>query len=205
MIQYIDGKQVRNMFVSGANNLKNHKDLVDKLNVFPVPDGDTGTNMSLTISCAIKELNKVEKDDIGQLGKALSKGSLMGARGNSGVILSQIIRGIAQSIDGKEMLTSMDIAKALKNGSDIAYKAVIKPVEGTILTVVRESSEYALKAAVLEEDIIEFMKLLVKEANNSLNRTPELLHALKEAGKIRQEGKQYVGQDGDIMLFKFNV
>ena len=184
MIQYIDGKQVRNMFVSGANNLKNHKDLVDKLNVFPVPDGDTGTNMSLTISCAIKELNKVEKDDIGQLGKALSKGSLMGARGNSGVILSQIIRGIAQSIDGKEMLTSMDIAKALKNGSDIAYKAVIKPVEGTILTVVRESSEYALKAAVLEEDIIEFMKLLVKEANNSLNRTPELLHALKEAGVV---------------------
>ena len=184
MIQYIDGKQVRNMFVSGANNLKNHKDLVDKLNVFPVPDGDTGTNMSLTISCAIKELNKVEKDDIGQLGKALSKGSLMGARGNSGVILSQIIRGIAQSIDGKETLTSMDIAKALKNGSDIAYKAVIKPVEGTILTVVRESSEYALKAAVLEEDIIEFMKLLVKEANNSLNRTPELLHALKEAGVV---------------------
>ena len=192
MIQYIDGKQVRNMFVSGANNLKNHKDLVDKLNVFPVPDGDTGTNMSLTISCAIKELNKVEKDDIGQLGKALSKGSLMGARGNSGVILSQIIRGIAQSIDGKETLTSMDIAKALKNGSDIAYKAVIKPVEGTILTVVRESSEYALKAAVLEEDIIEFMKLLVKEANNSLNRTPELLHALKEAGVVDSGGKGLV-------------
>ena len=192
MIQYIDGKQVRNMFVSGANNLKNHKDLVDKLNVFPVPDGDTGTNMSLTISCAIKELNKVEKDDIGQLGKALSKGSLMGARGNSGVILSQIIRGIAQSIDGKEILTSMDIAKALKNGSDIAYKAVIKPVEGTILTVVRESSEYALKAAVLEEDIIEFMKLLVKEANNSLNRTPELLHALKEAGVVDSGGKGLV-------------
>lgn len=192
MIQYIDGKQVRNMFVSGANNLKNHKDLVDKLNVFPVPDGDTGTNMSLTISCAIKELNKVEKDDIGQLGKALSKGSLMGARGNSGVILSQIIRGIAQSIDGKEMLTSMDIAKALKNGSDIAYKAVIKPVEGTILTVVRESSDYALKAAALEEDVIEFMKLLVKEANNSLNRTPELLHALKEAGVVDSGGKGLV-------------
>ena len=192
MIQYIDGKQVRNMFVSGANNLKNHKDLVDKLNVFPVPDGDTGTNMSLTISCAIKELNKVEKDDIGQLGKALSKGSLMGARGNSGVILSQIIRGIAQSIDGKEMLTSMDIAKALKNGSDIAYKAVIKPVEGTILTVVRESSDYALKAAALEEDVIEFMKLLVKEANNSLDRTPELLHALKEAGVVDSGGKGLV-------------
>lgn len=192
MIQYIDGKQVRDMFVSGANNLKNHKELVDKLNVFPVPDGDTGTNMSLTISCAIKELNKVEKNDIGQLGKALSKGSLMGARGNSGVILSQIIRGIAQSIDGKETLTSMDIAKALKNGSDIAYKAVIKPVEGTILTVVRESSEYGLKAAALEEDIVEFMKLLVKEANNSLNRTPELLHALKEAGVVDSGGKGLV-------------
>ncbi|MBU5335187.1 DAK2 domain-containing protein [Intestinibacter bartlettii] len=192
MIQYIDGKQVRDMFVSGANNLKNHKDLVDKLNVFPVPDGDTGTNMSLTISCAIKELDKVEKDDIGQLGKALSKGSLMGARGNSGVILSQIIRGIAKSIEGKETLTSMDIAEALKNGSDTAYKAVIKPVEGTILTVVRESSEYALKAAALEEDIIEFMKLLVKEANNSLNRTPELLHALKEAGVVDSGGKGLV-------------
>ncbi|MDY5212117.1 DAK2 domain-containing protein [Intestinibacter sp.] len=192
MIQYIDGKQVRDMFVSGANNLKNHKDLVDKLNVFPVPDGDTGTNMSLTISCAIKELDKVEQDNIGQLGKALSKGSLMGARGNSGVILSQIIRGIAKSIEDKETLTSMDIAEALKNGSDTAYKAVIKPVEGTILTVVRESSEYALKAAALEEDIIEFMKLLVKEANNSLDRTPELLHALKEAGVVDSGGKGLV-------------
>ena len=192
MIQNIDGKQVRDMFVSGANNLKNHKDLVDKLNVFPVPDGDTGTNMSLTISCAIKELNKVEQDDIGQLGKALSKGSLMGARGNSGVILSQIIRGIAKSIEGKETLNSMDIAEALKNGSDTAYKAVIKPVEGTILTVVRESSDYALKAAALEEDVIEFMKLLVKEANNSLNRTPELLHALKEAGVVDSGGKGLV-------------
>lgn len=192
MIQNIDGKQVRDMFVSGANNLKNHKDLVDKLNVFPVPDGDTGTNMSLTISCAIKELNKVEQDDIGQLGKALSKGSLMGARGNSGVILSQIIRGIAKSIEGKETLNSMDIAEALKNGSDTAYKAVIKPVEGTILTVVRESSDYALKAAALEEDVIEFMKLLVKEANNSLDRTPELLHALKEAGVVDSGGKGLV-------------
>ena len=192
MIQYIDGKQLRDMFVSGANNLKNHKEIVDKLNVFPVPDGDTGTNMSLTISCAIKELNKVEKDDIGQLGKALSKGSLMGARGNSGVILSQIIRGIAKSIEGKDQLSSMDIAEALKNGSDTAYKAVIKPVEGTILTVVRESSEYALKVAALEDDIVEFMTLLVKEANNSLNRTPELLHALKEAGVVDSGGKGLV-------------
>ena len=140
----------------------------------------------------MKELAKVENDSITEIGKSLSKGSLMGARGNSGVILSQIIRGIAKSIEGKETLNSMYIAEALKNGSDTAYKAVIKPVEGTILTVVRESSEYALKAAVLEEDIIEFMKLLVKEANNSLNRTPELLHALKEAGVVDSGGKGLV-------------
>lgn len=192
MIQYIDAKQVRDMFVSGANNLKNHKELVDKLNVFPVPDGDTGTNMSLTISYAIKELNKVKEDNISQIGKALSKGSLMGARGNSGVILSQIIRGIAKGIEDKDKLSSMDLAKALKCGSDTAYKAVIKPVEGTILTVVRESSEYGLKVAELEEDIIEFMNLLIKEATNSLNRTPKLLSALKEAGVVDSGAKGLV-------------
>lgn len=192
MIQYIDAKQVRDMFVSGANNLKNHKELVDKLNVFPVPDGDTGTNMSLTISYAIKELNKLKEDNIGQIGKALSKGSLMGARGNSGVILSQIIRGIAKGIEDKDKLSSMDLAKALKCGSDTAYKAVIKPVEGTILTVVRESSEYGLKVAELEEDIIEFMNLLIKEATNSLNRTPKLLPALKEAGVVDSGAKGLV-------------
>ena len=139
MIQCIDGNKFRDMFVSGANNLQNNKDLVDKLNVFPVPDGDTGTNMSLTISYAIKELSKVNNDNITDIGKALSKGSLMGARGNSGVILSQIIRGIAKSIEGKDSLNVNDLALALKNGSDTAYKAVIKPIEGTILTVIRET------------------------------------------------------------------
>ena len=192
MIQNIDGKQVRDMFVSGANNLKNHKDLVDKLNVFPVPDGDTGTNMSLTISCAIKELNKVEQDDIGQLGKALSKGSLMGARGNSGVILSQIIRGIAKSVEGKEHLNVVDLANAFKNGSDTAYKAVIKPIEGTILTVVRESGEYAENIAQEDMDMIEFLELVVEKANESLNKTPELLKALKEAGVVDSGGKGLV-------------
>ena len=192
MIQYIDGKQVRNMFVSGANNLKNHKDLVDKLNVFPVPDGDTGTNMSLTISCAIKELNKVEQDDIGQLGKALSKGSLMGARGNSGVILSQIIRGFSKSIEGKEQISTEDLAKAFKNGSDTAYKAVIKPIEGTILTVVRESGEYAIKAAKKEKDLLKFLEMVIDEANKSLERTPELLKNLKEAGVVDSGGKGLV-------------
>ncbi len=113
MIQYIEGKMLRDMFVSGANNLQNHKELVDKLNVFPVPDGDTGTNMSLTISYAMKELAKVENDSITEIGKSLSKGSLMGARGNSGVILSQIIRGFSKSIEGKEQISTEDLAKAL--------------------------------------------------------------------------------------------
>ena len=192
MIQYIDGKTFRDMFVSGANNLQNNKDLVDKLNVFPVPDGDTGTNMSLTISYAIKELSKVENDNITDIGKALSKGSLMGARGNSGVILSQIIRGIAKSIEGKENLNVVDLANALKNGSDTAYKAVIKPIEGTILTVVRESGEYAVKIAKPDMDMIEFLELVVKKANESLNKTPELLKALKEAGVVDSGGKGLV-------------
>ncbi len=192
MIQCIDGKKFRDMFVSGANNLQNNKDLVDKLNVFPVPDGDTGTNMSLTISYAIKELSKVENDDITNVGKALSKGSLMGARGNSGVILSQIIRGIAKSVEGKETLNVVDLANALKNGSDTAYKAVIKPIEGTILTVVRESGEYALQIAKEDIDMIEFLELVVAKANESLNKTPELLKALKEAGVVDSGGKGLV-------------
>ena len=192
MIQCIDGKKFRDIFVSGANNLQNHKDLVDKLNVFPVPDGDTGTNMSLTISYAIKELAKVQNDNITDIGKALSKGSLMGARGNSGVILSQIIRGIAKSIEGKESLNVVDLANAFKNGSDTAYKAVIKPIEGTILTVVRESGEYAENIAQEDMDMIEFLELVVEKANESLNKTPELLKALKEAGVVDSGGKGLV-------------
>ena len=192
MIQYIEGKMLRDMFVSGANNLQNHKDLVDKLNVFPVPDGDTGTNMSLTISYAIKELSKVENDSITNIGKSLSKGSLMGARGNSGVILSQIIRGFAKSIEGKDKINTEDLANALKNGSDTAYKAVIKPIEGTILTVVRESGEYAIKASKKEKDLLKFLEMVIAEANKSLDRTPELLKNLKEAGVVDSGGKGLV-------------
>ena len=192
MIQYIEGKMLRDMFVSGANNLQNHKELVDKLNVFPVPDGDTGTNMSLTISYAMKELAKVENDSITEIGKSLSKGSLMGARGNSGVILSQIIRGFSKSIEGKEQISTEDLAKAFKNGSDTAYKAVIKPIEGTILTVVRESGKYAIKAAKKEKDLLKFLEMVIDEANKSLERTPELLKNLKEAGVVDSGGKGLV-------------
>lgn len=189
MTEYIKARAFREMFISGANNLQNSKDLVDKLNVFPVPDGDTGTNMSLTISYAMKELEKVEDDDITKIAKALSKGSLMGARGNSGVILSQIIRGIGKSVEGKEKLSTMDLAKALKGGSDTAYKAVIKPVEGTILTVIRETAEYAVKLAKRENDIEKFLGKVVKEANISLENTPNLLKNLKDAGVVDSGGK----------------
>ena len=189
MTEYIKAKAFREMFVSGANNLQNSKDLVDKLNVFPVPDGDTGTNMSLTISYAMKELEKVGEDDITKIAKALSKGSLMGARGNSGVILSQIIRGIGKSVEGKDKLSTVDLAKALKGGSDTAYKAVIKPVEGTILTVIRETAEYAVKLAKRENNIEKFLGKVVREANVSLENTPNLLKNLKDAGVVDSGGK----------------
>lgn len=192
MKQTINGNLFREMFISGANNLQNNKDLIDKLNVFPVPDGDTGTNMSLTIASAIKELNKVNSDSIEEIGKSLSKGSLMGARGNSGVILSQIIRGIAKSVEGKNELTIDDFAKALKSGSDTAYKAVIKPIEGTILTVVRESGEFAIKNSKKNSSFIDFLELIVIEANKSLDRTPDLLKNLKDAGVVDSGGKGLV-------------
>lgn len=189
MINKIDARTLRNMLLSGANNLQNNKDLVDKLNVFPVPDGDTGTNMSLTIASAVKELNKSTEENITVIGKAIAKGSLMGARGNSGVILSQIIRGFSKGIENKEELSSIDLANALKLGSDTAYKAVIKPVEGTILTVVRESAEYAVQKAKKEKDIVNFLSAVIKEANVSLNKTPDLLPALKDAGVVDSGAK----------------
>lgn len=188
----IDGRLFRKMFISGANNLQNNKEIIDELNVFPVPDGDTGTNMSMTIASAIKELNKVESDDITEIGKALSKGSLMGARGNSGVILSQIIRGIAKSVEGKKTLSISDLANAFKSGSDTAYKAVIKPIEGTILTVVRESSEFAVKDAKKNNNLLKFMNDFIVEAEKSLERTPELLENLKDAGVVDSGGKGLV-------------
>ncbi len=191
-VEYVDGKLLRDMLVSGANNLENNKNLVDKLNVFPVPDGDTGTNMSLTISSAIKEVLKISSYTIKEVGKAASKGSLMGARGNSGVILSQLLRGFAKSIEDKDQLTTLDIAMALKEGSDVAYRAVIKPIEGTILTVARETGEYAVKLAKKEKNIKRFFEMVIGQANKSLDKTPELLKNLKEAGVVDSGGKGLV-------------
>lgn len=191
-VEHINAKLFKQMILSGANNLQNHKELVDKLNVFPVPDGDTGTNMSLTIQAAVKEVIKESNNTIKEIGKAASKGSLMGARGNSGVILSQLLRGFAKAIEDKEQLDTKDLANALKNGADTAYKAVIKPIEGTILTVARETGEFAVKISQKEKDIKKFMEKVLEEANRSLENTPNLLKNLKEAGVVDSGGKGLV-------------
>ncbi len=190
----IDGALLREMIVSGANKLTNDKPIIDKLNVFPVPDGDTGTNMSLTIASAIAELNKDKSNNLTSIGKAISKGSLMGARGNSGVILSQILRGLAKGIEGKEELDPKSFAKALKEASNVAYTAVMKPVEGTILTVIRETSTQAVHIAKQNPEIemSAFLHEMLDEAKKSLAGTPELLKALKDAGVVDSGGKGLV-------------
>ncbi|MCR5793836.1 MAG: DAK2 domain-containing protein [Solobacterium sp.] len=186
----INGTVLKGMLESACNNLNNHKADVDALNVFPVPDGDTGTNMSLTFTNGIAEVRKSGSDSLPVIAKTLSRGLLMGARGNSGVILSQIFRGFSQAVQGKEELSVKDFSDALVNGNRLAYKAVMRPVEGTILTVIRESSSAGAQYA--EENpgctVEEFLDMLVAEANKSLQNTPELLPVLKEAHVVDSGG-----------------
>ena len=182
------------MLVSGANNLSNHHHEVDALNVFPVPDGDTGTNMNLTFSAGVKDTQSILTMNVGDIAKVLSKGLLMGARGNSGVILSQIFRGFYQSVDGKADIYAKDFADAFVKGTEIAYKAVMRPVEGTILTVLRESSKQAqdyLKTYP-EIDILEYFDFLIASAHESLLRTPDLLPVLKEVGVVDSGAYGYI-------------
>lgn len=190
----INGVVLREMIISGANKLINDKSIIDKLNVFPVPDGDTGTNMSLTITSAVVELSKEKSNELSAIGSAITKGSLMGARGNSGVILSQILRGFAKGISGKDSLDAMSFAKALKEASNVAYTAVMKPVEGTILTVIRETSTFAVNIVKQNPKIEmkDFLLSVVEESKRSLSKTPELLKALKEAGVVDSGGKGLV-------------
>ena len=183
-MKYINGIMLKQMIISGANNLFNCYPEVDALNVFPVPDGDTGTNMNLTMSSGSKEIQNRTDEGVYDIAKSFSRGLLMGARGNSGVILSQIFRGFAQSLEGKEKIYAIDLADALVRGKEVAYKAVMKPVEGTILTVIRESSE-ALRDKVTDKmEIEKAMSILIEEAKASLERTPELLPVLKEVGVV---------------------
>ncbi len=185
-MEQLDCKHFKEMIVSGANNLANNAERVNRLNVFPVPDGDTGTNMNMTISAAAEETAKFMNDYIGDTAKFLSKNMLMNARGNSGVILSQVFKGIAKSLAGVQSADVQQLAEAFLNGSRAAYKAIMKPVEGTILTVVRESAEmgeYLVKKNP-RCSIEDYMAYMVVEANESLKRTPELLEVLKEAGVL---------------------
>ena len=184
----IDGQLLKQMIISGTNNLYNHYPEIDALNVFPVPDGDTGMNMNLTMSSGMKEIQNRNDTDAYTIAVAFSKGLLMGARGNSGVITSQIFRGFSQSLEGKKSMNALDLAEAFVNGSEVAYKAVIRPVEGTILTVVRESSKAMLTYVTSEMTIEKAFAYLLSEARASLLRTPELLPILKEVGVVDSGG-----------------
>lgn len=184
----IDGLTLKKFLISASNNLFNHYPEVDALNVFPVPDGDTGINMNLTMTSGANEINGIKENNAYLIAKTFSRGLLMGARGNSGVITSQIFRGFSSVLEGVEEIDSLLLAQAFKTGSETAYKAVMRPVEGTILTVIRESSA-ALNRKVKEGMSIEkTLEILLKEANASLNRTPELLPILKEVGVVDSGG-----------------
>ena len=184
----LDGVLLKRMIVSGANNLYNCYPEIDALNVFPVPDGDTGTNMNLTMASGAKEVFDSHNKDISSVAKAFARGLLTGARGNSGVILSQIFMGFSQALEGKEVINAIEFASAFSTGKDAAYKAVIRPVEGTILTIIKESSDALLQKVEKNMHIDKCMDIIYEEAKKSLDRTPDLLPILKEVGVVDSGG-----------------
>ena len=185
----IDAKLLAKMFLAGAKNLEVKKEWINELNVFPVPDGDTGTNMTLTIMSAVKEVNGITDLTLETLAKAISSGSLRGARGHSGVILSQLLRGFTKRIREHEELDAVTLARAIDKGVETAYKAVMKPKEGTILTVARGVADKALELAEDAEDLQSFFEDVLAEGNRVLQRTPEMLPVLKEAGVVDSGGQ----------------
>ncbi|HCX2528036.1 TPA: fatty acid kinase catalytic subunit FakA [Staphylococcus aureus] len=189
MISKINGKLFADMIIQGAQNLSNNADLIDSLNVYPVPDGDTGTNMNLTMTSGREEVENNLSKNIGELGKTFSKGLLMGARGNSGVILSQLFRGFCKNIESESEINSKLLAESFQAGVETAYKAVMKPVEGTILTVAKDAAQAAVEKANNTEDCIELMEYIIVKANESLENTPNLLAVLKEVGVVDSGGK----------------
>ena len=191
-MEKINGLILAKMIDLGSRNLAKNAEKINSLNVFPVPDGDTGTNMNLSMSSGAKETAANVVENIGELGKSFSKGLLMGARGNSGVILSQLFRGMTQYIAEKSEIDAKEFAAAVQNGVSIAYKAIIKPVEGTILTVAREAAEAGVKAAENTTSVIEVMDAIYLESQQSLKRTPDLLPILKEVGVVDSGGQGLV-------------
>ncbi|AXI09043.1 hypothetical protein CUC15_08970 [Oceanobacillus zhaokaii] len=188
----IDGVALTNMILAGAHHLTNNAKKIDALNVFPVPDGDTGTNMNLSMTSGANEVKKLKSEHAADVANAFSKGLLMGARGNSGVILSQIFRGFAKGMDNKETVTVKDLAACFDSGVKTAYKAVMKPVEGTILTVAKDAAKEAIKLAETENNLIVLMEKVLAEAKASLKRTPDLLPVLKEVGVVDSGGQGLV-------------
>ena len=191
-MEKINGLVLAEMIDLGSKNLAKNAEKINSLNVFPVPDGDTGTNMNLSMSSGAKETAANVVENIGELGKSFSKGLLMGARGNSGVILSQLFRGMSQYIADKKEIDAKEFAAAIQNGVSIAYKAIIKPVEGTILTVAREAAEAGIKVSENTNNVIEVMEAIYAEAQASLKRTPDLLPILKEVGVVDSGGQGLV-------------
>lgn len=185
----INAAVLSRMFLAGAKNLEAKKEWINELNVFPVPDGDTGTNMTLTIMSAAAEVGSLQDPSMEALAKAISSGSLRGARGNSGVILSQLLRGFTRSVRESEELDAIDIARAMEKGVETAYKAVMKPKEGTILTVAKEAAVKAAEAAEECEDLESFFAAVFAHAQETLERTPEMLPVLKEAGVVDSGGQ----------------
>lgn len=192
VVNKMDGTLFKAMVLGGAENLKTYYAEIDKLNVFPVPDGDTGTNMKMTIEGGINEIYNLHDTSVQVISKKLSRGMLMGARGNSGVILSQLFRGLTKGFDGYEVVDAIRLAHAFQNGVEQAYKAVMKPTEGTILTVAREASERLNLISSSRMSINEFFEEYINEAKASLERTPELLPVLKEAGVVDSGGAGYI-------------
>ncbi|NLG02886.1 MAG: DAK2 domain-containing protein, partial [Clostridia bacterium] len=188
-IQTIDAKTFANMFLAGANNLEAKKEWINELNVFPVPDGDTGTNMTLTIMSAAKEVAALDDVTMESLSKAISSGSLRGARGNSGVILSQLFRGFTKVMKEHDELTPQVLASAMNKATETAYKAVMKPKEGTILTVARGAAEKAEELALEDLPLDEMIEQIIEHAQEVLNQTPELLPVLKQAGVVDSGGQ----------------
>lgn len=189
MGKIITGALFRKMVISGANYLEANKDYVDSLNVFPVPDGDTGTNMSMTMRSCVKEINMITTNNLEDIADAVSKGALKGARGNSGVILSQILKGFSSVLVNEKEIDTKLFAKALKEGADVAYKAVTKPKEGTILTVIRVMSEESVKIAKKTSDMEDFLKQTLAAGEEILKMTPEMLPVLKKAGVVDAGGR----------------
>jgi DAK2 domain fusion protein YloV len=191
-IEFIDSKQFKNMFIASANYLESKKDYCNELNVFPVPDGDTGTNMSLTVIAAIKEIDKVDSNNMAEVAKAISSGTLRGARGNSGVIVSQLFRGFAKEVGQYDKVDTVVYANALSKGVDTAYKAVMKPKEGTILTVAKEAANKAAEICFETTDMLAFLEEVINHAEITLQKTPDMLPVLKEAGVVDAGGQGYL-------------